>query len=247
MDRLFRFDMYPHDWLIDTSRLEPVDGWVYTQVVMLIYQNRKPIPDDAKWIAGFCNVSSRAVRGAVDRLVDNGFIQKTSDKKLTQKRAEKELNNKRTHLERSLNGGRKSAESRAQSNKNNDMTSSGDTIPVPTPSPHPSPLSYRLNTPLPPTDKITPPLAVGVLKMFEEGRVGGANVSREAQVFNIERWLDDHARQRALDAMPSGWNIQNLIAVYNEGVRNGKRPVPKHPVAAFCAWIPKYTNGAPPR
>jgi len=48
MSKIFRFDCYPHDWLLDTSRLTPEDRGIYVQIVMLKSMRaavtRSPVP-----------------------------------------------------------------------------------------------------------------------------------------------------------------------------------------------------------
>lgn len=132
MDRLFRIDFYPHDWLIDTSALTPQDRGIYIQIVALIYAKRGPIDHDLRWLANACNCSARLVDATISRLVQLGFIQ-TSSGKIGQRRAEHELNTKRDHLHNSAKGGRKSRENRPELNKNNVLNSSDPPKPLPTP------------------------------------------------------------------------------------------------------------------
>lgn len=142
MTKIFRIDMYPHDWLLDTSRLEPADRGNYIQILMLIYAKGGAIENDPKWISGSCGCSSRMVSASILRLFQMGFIT-ISDEKISQKRAEKELNFKRTHLENSANGARVSNENKSQSSKNSDI-GRGDTknpLSAPTPTPTPTPIS----------------------------------------------------------------------------------------------------------
>ena len=111
MSKIFRFDCYPHDWLLDTSRLSPEDRGIYVQIVMLIYARGGHIDNDPKWISGSCNCSSRLVAASISRLVQMDFIQ-LSNGIITQKRAQRELNAKRVQIESGANGGRKRVEKR---------------------------------------------------------------------------------------------------------------------------------------
>ncbi|TXH43378.1 MAG: DUF1376 domain-containing protein [Desulfurellales bacterium] len=138
LDRLFRIDFYPQDWLIDTAQLTPDQRGIFIQIVCLIYANRGPIKNDPNWIGRASNCSTRMAKTLIDQLAEAGFV-RISDGKIGQKRAENELKTKRTHLERSSNGGRTAAENRAQSPENNDLGSSGSDFPVGTTSPTPSP------------------------------------------------------------------------------------------------------------
>lgn len=142
IDKLFRIDFYPKDWLFDTGRLTPEERGIYIQIVCLIYANRGPIENDANWIAGVSGCSSRKVKAVVSSLIQKKFLTENGSK-LSQKRAEYELNNKRTHLENSAKGGRKKAENESEDSENKDLASSDDDEPPPTPiaSPSPSPIA----------------------------------------------------------------------------------------------------------
>lgn len=133
MDRLFRIDFYPHEWLTDTGRLTPPECGVYIQIVSLIYARRGAIDNDPAEIA--CKLkdcSSRMARSLIDSLLKKGFID-ISAGKISQKRAESELNSKRTHLEHSSKGGRTKAENRGQFNNNNSLSPTERDISLPTP------------------------------------------------------------------------------------------------------------------
>lgn len=131
MDRLFRINFYPQDWLIDTAQLTPEQRGIFIQIVCLIYANRGPIKNDPSWISRVSNCSTRLATSLIGQLVALDFLQVQGDF-ITQKRAEHELNAKRTHLEDSANGGRTSAEKRAQSKENNNIASTDPAEAVPT-------------------------------------------------------------------------------------------------------------------
>lgn len=137
MDRIFKVDFYPHEWLSDTSKLTPDERGNFIQICALIYAHRGPIDYNEKWLAGLCGCSTRLLRKTVDNLVDKKFLELLENNKLTQKRAESELRVKRELLESSSKGGRTSAERRRKSGENNDMDSSpldealGSTHPTP--------------------------------------------------------------------------------------------------------------------
>jgi uncharacterized protein YdaU (DUF1376 family) len=132
MDRLFRIDFYPQDWLIDTARLTPEERGIYIQIVSMIYANRGAIENDHNWIARASNCSTRLASSVIKNLIEKKFLH-ISGSKLTQKRAESELNMKRTHLELSSKGGRTKAEKEREVNKNKDLTSTDPTFSVSTP------------------------------------------------------------------------------------------------------------------
>ena len=143
MDRVFRIDFYPQDWLIDTAKLSPEERGVYIQIICLIYANRGPIENDPRWIGGHSGCSTRKATAIISQLFQRGFLVENGAK-ISQKRAENELEIKRKHLENSSKGGRKRAENEGKNNKNNDIVSSGacESQPAPSPSPSPNPHPY---------------------------------------------------------------------------------------------------------
>lgn len=230
MDRLFRIDFYPQDWLIDTSRLTPDERGVFIQIVCLIYSNRGPIESDPNWIAGVCGCSSRMAKNLVDNLVDKSFLQVTSDLRITQKRAEKELELARVRHENSAKGGRNKAEKDAQSNNPNPLDSSDAPPSLAAPSqPHPiSPIKALSPVPVTARD------GAGASKDFS----GGAE-----RRFSIESLLSDDARSKAKEASRAlNRDFFTLCQTYDEGVNSGSRPAPDKPSAAFLKWIPAYTK-----
>ena len=134
MDRLFRIDFYPQEWIVQTGRLNLEQRGLYIQICALIYANRGPIDNDPAWIARSSGCSPRLARSVISQLVGMDFLQFRGSK-VTQKRCERELNLKRTHLENSSKGGRTRHENRDETSKNNDLGSSDDPISVSTPSP----------------------------------------------------------------------------------------------------------------
>lgn len=248
MDRLFRIDLYPHDWILDTARLPPNERGVYIQVVCLIYSNRGPIPNDPKWISGVSGCSTRMAQALVDKLVGKGFLILTPENKITQKRAENELRIKRKSLENSAKGGRNRYENERKSNENNYMDSSDTTYPQSTPPPTPPRPLYNTSTSRDGGDDLQRqsdgPMAAavnGALNAFGIGGVHGAG----ADSFDIERHLTDKDSEDIAFNAP-GWPLHRLITAYNEGVRSGRRDVPKHPTEAFRKWVPRYTKGRRP-
>jgi len=67
----------------------------------------------------------------------------------------------------------------------------------------------------------------------------------EEKDFRIDDHLTDDARLHARKKAP-GWDQQNLMKVYDQGIEDGKRERPKHPNAAFPVWCGKYTEGRKP-
>lgn len=232
-DDIFKVDFYVNRWLLKTSPLPPDIRGNYIQICCLIYANNGPIENDAKWIAGLCGCSSRLVRSHVDYLVDKNFLTINSAGKITQNKAEKELNVKRTVIENASNAGRTSAEQRRKFKENNDIGSTAVPEAVQLP-PHPTPPHpHKPNNKHPSSNPRDD--GGGVFKNFGEG----------FGVFCIEHHLTDDDRQAARMAAP-GWDLHNLMRIYDEGVNSKRRDKPKHPARAFIAWLPMYTKGKKP-
>ena len=235
MDRLFRIDFYPQDWIIDTGRLTLEERGLYIQIVSLIYANRGAIENDAAWIAGVSGCSVRKAKSIISQLEARGVIQ-ISGSKITQKRAENELKSKREHLEVSSKGGRKSAETRAKDKEINDVASTDDTKSVGTSTPTPPPN---------PKEEDKPHTPLGVSHETDRGGAGVLKSGDGKVEFRLEPFIDGEAIMEARLNAP-GWDIYHLMRVYDEGVNDGSRPRPQHPAKAFPAWCKLYTKGKPP-
>lgn len=140
IERVFRIDFYPTEWLVHTAHMTPEERGIFITIVALIYSNRGRIESDFSHIANLSNCSKRLARAIVDKLVHKDDLQIDSTGKIGQKRAESELNKKRIHLENSANGGRTKAENERRTNENNNLVSSANCKSLSTPSPSPSPI-----------------------------------------------------------------------------------------------------------
>lgn len=230
MDRLFRIDFYPQDWIAKTGDLTPEECGVYIQIVAMIYAHRGPIIYDADTLSRkLKGCSIRLLKSTVQRLIEKEKIT-FQDGKIGQRRAESELNSKRTHLELSAKGGRNKHENETQSNKNNDIASSDTQISVAstTPSP-PHPLIGKKDTPLPPK---SPHRGKG------EGfkKIGDLVGGQEGGGFDIEKFLQPEDFREMIKILPL-WDRNLLMRRYNVWIEKKGRP--DHPRAAFNAWMKK--------
>ena len=221
MDRVFRIDFYPQDWIVQTGHMTLEQRGIFIQICSLIYANRGPIQNDAAWIGRAANCSPRMARSLIEQLVDNGDI-KIQDAKITQKRCESELNKKRTSLELSAKGGRNKAENERDCNENNRLTSSDNVLSLVSTSPTPYPSQESIKP------KPVPTAATG--SGFLKNGGGRGSLSADA----IE------AGKRAAP----GWDIYFLENQYLE-FRTGK-PKPDNQIAAFVGWVKKFTKGRSP-
>lgn len=219
IERLFRIDFYPQDWLIDTARLAPVDRGIFIQIVCLIYANRGAIENDPSWIAGVSGTSKTVVKSSIIRLISAGFLTE-NEGKITQKRAQNEINSKQNHLENSAKGGKNKA-SRAK--ENNDLNSSDHQEPQSTPSPSPNPSP----SPTAKEDQDQAPKS----KQPKTPRMDLLN-------FNVRDLMDEDGFQDArVFASVMGQTVDDLAIAYNNAVKNGDLDPPRDANKAFPAWI----------
>lgn len=60
--------------------------------------------------------------------------------------------------------------------------------------------------------------------------------------YDVEHHLNDTGRAYAKLKAP-GWDMYQLVKIYNDGIANGKREPPDNANSAFPAWCEKYTKG----
>ena len=121
--KMRRFDMYPDDWLTGTMDLTPEEEAVYLRICLSIYSKGCPIPDNDRWLAGSCRVSTRKWRTLRQALIDKGKIT-ASDGLIYQERCEKEIEKAakraRVQAESGAKGGRKRAENALKTSRKRD-------------------------------------------------------------------------------------------------------------------------------
>jgi len=185
MDRLFRIDFYPQDWILDTARLNPEQRGIYIQIVSLMYAGRGAIDNNPTWIAGVSGCSARLVKKVLAELAQLEFVT-ICGSKITQKRVEDELNKKREHLEASAKGGRKAAEKNAIDNDNNNLAVSEVIEPLHS--------SIAIATASPKATASNPPVSPPMFEEFYSGfpaqRRGGRKTALAAWKAAIERGAD---------------------------------------------------------
>lgn len=109
LSKIFKIDFYPHDWLLDTAIMTPIERGIYIQIVMLIYAKGGPIEKNPRWLAGNCGCDVRQLNPVLERLIQSGSINEVSGK-LSQSRCEVELKSKRSYLEKRTCGAYKTNE-----------------------------------------------------------------------------------------------------------------------------------------
>lgn len=107
-----------------TMSLSLEEKGAYSLCLDLIYSRGGPIPDDARWLAGICNVSLRKWASLRQRLIDLGKLH-AEDGYLGNPRAASEIASaelsSRKLSESGAKGGRKRAEIEAAARKTNDL------------------------------------------------------------------------------------------------------------------------------
>lgn len=116
------------DFIHGTMKLTLEEKGAYSLCLDLIYDRGGPIPDDERWLAGICNISTRKWRILRDRLVELGKLSLV-DGHLSNTRAEFEIVSAETHArklsESGAKGGRTRAENEAASKENNNLEQAG--------------------------------------------------------------------------------------------------------------------------
>lgn len=113
---------FPDNFLGGINGMTLEEKGAYGVVIDMIYQRGGPIADEPRYIAGICNCSVRKWNAIRQRLLDLGKVY-VIDGHLMNERAgielEKAARIAREHAENGAKGGDKSAEMRANANKNN--------------------------------------------------------------------------------------------------------------------------------
>jgi uncharacterized protein YdaU (DUF1376 family) len=118
-----RIDLYPDDWIAGTVELTLEEEGAYFRLCALVYSKGSPIPDNDRWLAGMCRVSTRRWRALRQALLEKGKIE-IRNGRIHQLRCERELEKARIRArklaENGSKGGRKNAERSANSLNGND-------------------------------------------------------------------------------------------------------------------------------
>lgn len=222
MDRLFKIDFYPQDWLVKTAGLTAEQCGMYIQIISLIYAHRGKVLNDADRFCRLLKISKRKARTLIAELVKLEKIAVDKSGFITNSRCENELKVKRNLLENGAKGGRTSHENKRQSKEINGVGSSPD--PTPT----------RLQE----QDHNQPARANG-----KNGSGHGLENGHGLFGRSVGFTPDLETAQQLLDIAP-GWDQHNLIAKYNAW-QSGRDP-PRNPQAAFLGWARNFTKNQRP-
>ncbi len=115
---------FPDNFIAGTVGLSLEEKGAYGLVIDLIYVRGGPVPDEPRYIAGVCNCSVRKWNAIRARLINLGKLEMVNGC-LMNPRAEEELQiaarSAQERAENGAKGGNKSAETRADRSKNNDL------------------------------------------------------------------------------------------------------------------------------
>lgn len=115
---------FPDNFLGGINGMTLEEKGAYAVVIDMIYQRGGPIADEPRYIAGICNCSVRKWNAIRRRLIELGKLD-AIDGHLMNPRAEIEIEKAakvaREHAENGAKGGDKSAETKAEARKNNDL------------------------------------------------------------------------------------------------------------------------------
>ena len=89
MSKLPWVRFFPSDWLAGTRGMSACEAGIYITLIATMYERNEPVPEDQKRLARLCGASLSSFRKALDMLIDDGKIQRTSDG-LWNERVEKE-------------------------------------------------------------------------------------------------------------------------------------------------------------
>lgn len=117
------YPRYPQDFLMGTMGMSLELRGAYSILLDMMYDRQGPIPDEARYIAGMLNISVRKWTSIRADLIETGKIFVDENGFISNSRAVFEIENalkiSRKRAENGAKGGNKSAEKKAELNKNN--------------------------------------------------------------------------------------------------------------------------------
>lgn len=205
------------DYIADTMHLTTEEHGAYFLLIMHYWRTGGAIPADAQTIKNVTKISQKKCEKVLR------FFEK-KDGFLFHKRIEQEIKNARERVEKQRK--RTQAATQARRKSANVTTNVTETVTT----------NVTLSSvPLPPEYN----------NKHRDNNAARARADGKERGFDIDLVLDDNGRKRAKQSAP-GWDLHYLMDVYNSGIRDGERPMPDKPSAAFPAWCKKYTKGKQP-
>lgn len=226
------YPKYPGDYARDTGSLSMLEHGAYNLLLDSYYSNgpidtkqclsNASLMPDRSRVYRLCGAHTKEEMTAVDNVLMYFFTYK--DGLYYQKRADEVIEKQRQSYERRAEAGRKGGRSNAKAMLEHSLSNQNQ--------------NQILNNSL----DCSQNRARGSFKkdLGDGGREPGF-----AGVYRVEPFLDDNALDNARAQAP-GWNLQNLMAIYDSGINDGSREPPKYPKKAFPAWCNSYTKGRRP-
>lgn len=118
-ERLPWFKCYPSKLLGALSGMEPSDGYLYTTILLRIYETGGPIRDDVRSLARRTGLREKLVANGLQFLGRNGLILILDDGRIDSQTTYENLQERKKVLITARNAGNESAKKRAEINKEN--------------------------------------------------------------------------------------------------------------------------------
>lgn len=225
--------LYVDDWLAGTADLTLEQEAAYLRVCLLIYSRGGPIPDNERWLAGACRVSTRRWRALRQALVDAGKIT-IEDGLIRQRRVEFELekaaNFARKQRENASKRWRENAEPSAKPLADNDVADANAYAkPMPARA-FPQPHSVRTNV------------------LTAAGAAGDAPPSLDDLIFGTQPTgclgylIANGTSERSARSLVGRWRKEFGNGAVIDAIAAARRNAPSDPVAWIAAALKRHAK-----
>ncbi|WP_375662698.1 MULTISPECIES: DUF1376 domain-containing protein [unclassified Bartonella] len=110
--------LFSSQWIVDVSGMSIVEKGLYMTLVLYMYEERRPIIEDAPKLARWAGCSVRVLKNTLDILLRDEKIIRLEDGRLWSLRVEEELNNSNDNLNKFSERAQKAAKARWDKNMN---------------------------------------------------------------------------------------------------------------------------------
>ncbi|WP_375654766.1 DUF1376 domain-containing protein, partial [Bartonella sp. CL46QHWL] len=108
--------LFSSQWIVDVSGMSIVEKGLYMTLVLYMYEERRPIIEDAPKLARWAGCSVRVLKNTLDILLRDEKIIRLEDGRLWSLRVEEELNNSNDNLNKFSERAQKAAKARWDKN-----------------------------------------------------------------------------------------------------------------------------------
>ncbi|WP_375618933.1 MULTISPECIES: DUF1376 domain-containing protein [unclassified Bartonella] len=109
--------LFSSQWIVDVSGMSIVEKGLYMTLVLYMYEERRPIIEDAAKLARWAGCSVRVLKNTLDILLRDEKIIRLEDGRLWSLKVEEELNNCNENLDKASEKASKAAKARWDKNK----------------------------------------------------------------------------------------------------------------------------------